>query len=71
MAPPAIINPVVVWSVLLCHSTPQPTEAPETAQAHTGGNTVDDTNRQTAPPESTFRKLRPAKSRYSLLRDEL
>jgi len=56
----------------LSFSTLQPTQAPEeVTQPQAGGDAVDHANRQTAPPESTFRKLRPAKSRYSLLRDEL
>lgn len=28
-------------------------------------------DKQTAPPESTFKKLAPSKNRYTLLRDEL
>ncbi|XP_065888707.1 endoplasmic reticulum resident protein 44-like [Dysidea avara] len=51
------------------HHGPDPTQAPEVTQPQDGGD--DDASKQTAPPESTFRKLRPAKSRYSLLRDEL
>ena len=28
-------------------------------------------NKQTTPPESTFKKLAPSKNRYTLLKDEL
>lgn len=51
--------------------SPQPTTAPQDTRTEGTDTGSDDINKRTAPPESTFKKLRPQKSRYSLLRDEL
>lgn len=48
-------------------TTAAPAEAIQTETTEEGN----DDSKRTAPPESTFKKLRPPKSRYSLLRDEL
>lgn len=43
----------------------------EKSTERTGPNQIEDGNKGTHPPESTFKKLAPSKNRYTLLRDEL
>ena len=55
-----------------CSIPVQPTTAAEAAQTQAADTQTDNNiDKRTAPPESTFKKLLPAKSRYTLLRDEL
>lgn len=60
------------------HHGPDPTQAPASPDGDALGHLPKDGGlpdshgqKQTQPPESTFRKLAPSRSRYTILRDEL
>ncbi|GAB1608725.1 endoplasmic reticulum resident protein 44 [Argonauta hians] len=52
------------------HHGPDPTDAPNVDHVVTS-NAASDDKQPTNPPESTFKKLKPSRNRYTLVRDEL
>lgn len=55
------------------HHGPDPTEAPKATDASSDQANIPQSNdkQPTSPPESTFKKLKPSRSRYTIVRDEL
>ncbi|XP_029652588.1 endoplasmic reticulum resident protein 44 [Octopus sinensis] len=54
------------------HHGPDPTEPPQiTDDTKVMTNNDQDAKQPTSPPESTFKKLKPSRNRYTLVRDEL